>query len=353
MNNFQLIIIAIACLTSVATALPGVFLVLRGIALMSDAISHAILPGIVLMFFLVHSLESPLLILGAALAGIATVLITEKIIDSKRLKKDSAIGIVFPLFFSVGIILISLYARNVHLDTDMVLLGELAFAPFNRLELWGADWGPRALWSMGIIALINSAFVFGCYKELQLTTFDPELSRILTFNPAYLYYALMVLTSITAVGAFNVVGSIVVVALMITPPATAYLLTNRLNVMISLSIALGIMASIGGYWLSHILNVSIAGAIATMSGFLFLCTLLFAPQKGLLATYFMNRRNKRIIALQLLRTYLESATSRRASLTALSHDLGWPRSYLINLATENDDYALLMQDEETYILLSK
>jgi len=246
-----------------------------------------------------------------------------------------------------------MYARNVHLDMDMVLLGELAFAPFNRLEFFGSDWGPRALWSMGIIALINSAFVFGCYKELQLTTFDPELSRILTFNPAYLYYALMVLTSITAVGAFNVVGSIVVVALMITPPATAYLLTNRLNVMISLSIALGIMASIGGYWLSHILNVSIAGAIATMSGFLFLCTLLFAPQKGLLATYFMNRRNKRIIALQLLRTYLESATSRRASLTALSHDLGWPRSYLINLATENDDYALLMQDEETYILLSK
>lgn len=342
---------AIACLTSVATALPGVFLVLRGIALMSDAISHAILPGIVLMFFITHNLESPLLILGAALAGIATVLITEKIIASKRLKKDSAIGIVFPLFFSVGIILISLYARNVHLDTDMVLLGELAFAPFNRLEIWGIDYGPCALWSMGIIALINSAFVFFCYKELQLTTFDPELSRMLTFNPAYIYYGLMVLTSITAVGAFNVVGSIVVVALMITPPATAYLLTNRLEIMVYLSIALGIIASLGGYWLSHILNVSIAGAIATMSGILFLSTLLFAPQKGLLATYFMSRRNKRTIALQLLRTYLESNPTRCASISALSQDLGWPPSYLINLAKSNDAFGLIIQDDEMHIMI--
>ena len=352
MNSFQLIIITIACLTSVATALPGVFLVLRGVALMSDAISHAILPGIVLMFFLVHNLESPFLILGAALAGIATVLITEKIIASKRLKKDSAIGIVFPLFFSVGIILISMYARNVHLDMDMVLLGELAFAPFNRLEIFGIDWGPRALWSMGIIALINTAFVFCCYKELQLSTFDPQLSSMLSFKPSYLYYALMVLTSITAVGAFNVVGSIVVVALMITPPATAYLLTNRLDIMVYLSVALGIIAAIGGYWLAHILNVSIAGAIATMSGILFLCTLLFAPQKGLLATYFMNRRNKRIIALQLLRTCLETTPTRCASVTALSHDLGWPRSYLIDLGSD-DAYGFVKQHDETYIMLMK
>jgi len=318
---------------------------------MSDAISHAILPGIVLMFFLVHNLDSPLLILGAALAGIATVLITETIIASKRLKKDSAIGIVFPLFFSVGIILISMYARNVHLDTDMVLLGELAFAPFNRLELWGSDWGPRALWSMGIIALINSVFITNCYKELQLSTFDPELARMLTFNPTYLYYALMILTSITTVGAFNVVGSIVVVALMVTPPATAYLLTHKLNIMIYSSIAIGIASSIGGYWLSHILNVSIAGAIATMSGILFLSALLFAPEKGILASYFITRRNKRALALQLLRTYLATTQTRRASLTALSRDLGWSKKYLIHLATLDNACGLLMQDDETYIML--
>jgi manganese/zinc/iron transport system permease protein len=353
MNSFQIIIMAIACLTSIATVLPGVFLVLRGVALMSDAISHAILPGIVLMFFLVHNLESPLLILGAALAGIATVLITEKIIASKRLKKDSAIGIVFPLFFSVGIILISMYARNVHLDMDMVLLGELAFAPFNRLEMFGIDWGPRALWSMGTIALLNSLFVLICYKELQLSTFDPELSRMLGFTPAYMYYALMTLTSITAVGAFNVVGSIVVVALMITPPATAYLLTNHLHIMIYNSIALGITSSIGGYWLSHILNVSIAGAIATMSGILFLCALLFAPEKGLIASYLFNRRNKRAIAQQLLRTYLCAQPAQRASLTAIATNLGFKPAYVKELTLNQDLYVIIMHNDESHVMIFK
>lgn len=353
MNSFQIIIMAIACLTSIATVLPGVFLVLRGVALMSDAISHAILPGIVLMFFLVHSLESPLLILGAALAGIATVLITEKIIASKRLKKDSAIGIVFPLFFSVGIILISMYARNVHLDMDMVLLGELAFAPFNRLELFGSDWGPRALWSMGSIALLNSLFVLICYKELKLTTFDPELSRMLGFTPAYMYYALMTLTSITAVGAFNVVGSIVVVALMITPPATAYLLTHKLNVMIYLSIALGIASSIGGYWLAHMLNVSIAGAIATASGMLFLLALLFAPEKGLIASYFANRRNKQLIANQLLSAYLQAQPMQRAALSTISHALGFRPAYVKKLVLNQNQYTLVTHNQESYLVRHK
>lgn len=353
MNNFPLIIMAIASLTAIATTLPGVFLVLRGVALMSDAISHAILPGIVLMFFLVGNLESPLLILGAALAGLATVLITEKIIASKRLKKDSAIGIVFPLFFSIGIILISMYARNVHLDMDMVLLGELAFAPFNRLEFYGNDWGPRALWSMGSIALLNAFFIISCYKELKLSTFDPELSRMLGFTPIYMYYALMTLTSITAVGAFNVVGSIVVVALMITPPATAYLLTNRLHNMICCSVGLGIASSIGGYWLSHLLNVSIAGAIATMSGILFLIALLFAPEKGLIASYLFNRQNKVRIAQQLLYEYMSAQPRKNTSLTTLSCHLGWSAAYIKKLIASHEEYVIIMHNQELYLVLQQ
>src|SRR5260221_5607357 len=147
-NMLQVEIVMIAILAAVTCCLPGVFLVLRGVAMMSDAISHAILLGIVVMFLLVQSLTSPLLIVGASLSGILTVLCTEMIIKSKRLKQDAAIGLVFPLFFSVGVILVSQCARNVHLDTDMVLLGELAFAPFNRLVLQGIDCGPSALWVM-------------------------------------------------------------------------------------------------------------------------------------------------------------------------------------------------------------
>ena len=131
----QFEIILIACTVSVACVLPGVFLILRGISLMSDAISHAVLLGIVLSFFIVKDLGSPLLIIGASLAGVLTVSLTELLIHSKRLKKDAAIGLVFPVFFSIGVILINLGARNIHLDTDAVLLGELALAPLIALLL--------------------------------------------------------------------------------------------------------------------------------------------------------------------------------------------------------------------------
>jgi manganese/zinc/iron transport system permease protein len=130
MSIDQLLILGIACLVSVACVLPGVFLVLRGVALMSDAISHAILLGIVVSFFLVGNLHSPLLIVGATLSGLLTVFLTEWVIHTRRLKEDAAIGLIFPIFFSIGVILISKYAGHIHLDTDAVLLGELVFAPF-------------------------------------------------------------------------------------------------------------------------------------------------------------------------------------------------------------------------------
>ena len=281
--NIQLQILAIACLVAITTALPGVFLVLRGVALMSDAISHAILLGIAIMFLLTHSLSSPLLILGASLAGFATVLLTEYIIQTNRVKKDAAIGLVFPFFFSLGIILISRYARHVHLDIDMVITGELAFAPFNRLAIAGMDCGPIAFWVLGVILLINGLFLSLFYKELTLATFDPITADLFGFRPTLLYYTLMGLTSITAVGAFESVGSIVVVALMITPPATAYLLSQRLNEMIVLSCGFGIIAAILGYTCASFFDVSIAGSIASMTGALFFITLLFAPEKGIIA----------------------------------------------------------------------
>ncbi len=265
----QLEILIIACLTAAACVLPGVFLILRGMALMSDAISHAILLGIVLMFFLVKNLSSPWLLIGASLAGLATVALTERLIQSKRLKKDAAIGLVFPLFFSLGVILISQYGRMLHLDADMVLLGELAFAPFNRLIIAGTDYGPYALWVMGTLLLLNGIFVTLFYKELKLATFDPIFTYTIGFSPALIHYALMTITSVTAVGAFDVVGSIVVVALMITPPATAYLLTKDLTQMIVLSLGFGLAAAIGGYALAYQIDASIAGSIATMCGILF------------------------------------------------------------------------------------
>ncbi len=321
MLNLQLQLLIIALITAIACALPGVFLVLRGVALMSDAISHAILPGIVIMFLLVQNLESPLLIAGACMAGLVTVMLTEWIIGTHKIAKDAAIGLVFPLFFSVGILLISRYTYNVHVDTDMVLLGELAFAPFDRFVLWGIDLGACALWVMATVALLNCFFVGIFYKELKLTTFDPMLAQMLGISPSNMHYLLMALTSLTAVSAFNVVGSIVVVALMLTPAATAYLLTEQVGTMITTSIAIAMLSALGGYNLACLLDASIAGSIATAGGIIFLCVLIAAPYKGLCSRYFYAQKMLTKLNKTILCTHLKYHCC--SSIFDVANHLGW------------------------------
>lgn len=332
MISIQICIIIIACLASVACVLPGVFLVLRGVALMSDAISHAILFGIAVMFLIVQRLESPLLIVGASLAGLFTVVCTEALIAVRSLKKDAAIGIVFPLLFSIGVLLISKFARNVHLDTDMILLGEITFAPFNRLIIFGYDIGPYAIWLLSLIVVLNGLFVMLCYKELKLVTFDQDYAKIANFRPLVLYYCLMSLTSITAVAAFDIVGAIVVVALMITPPATAYLITNSLSAMIWMSITFGFASSIVGYWVAHFFDVSIAGCIASMTGFFFLIALFFSPIKGIFAYILMQRKYKVEICKKILCHYLaqQGMQGRRqyCSVANIAEVFKWPIKFL-------------------------
>lgn len=283
MTSSQIEIHLIAIVTAAACAIPGVFLVLRRMAMMSDAISHSILLGIVLAFFAVQNLSSPFLVVGAALIGLTTVVLVELLEKTGRVREDAAIGLVFPLLFSIGVILITRYAGNVHLDVDAVLLGELAFAPFRRFEIGGYDLGPQALILMCVILALNALLVGLFYKELKLATFDPALAATLGFAPAAIHYALMSSVSVTAVGAFDAVGSILVVAFMIGPPATASLITRRLPVMLGLSVVIGAAGAVSGYWLAWWLNASIAGAMATMIGVLFLIAFLLAPQQGLIA----------------------------------------------------------------------
>ena len=280
----------IAVLVSVACALPGVFLVIRGMAMMTDAITHTILLGIVLAFFVTQDLNSPLLILGAALVGILTVWLTELVHQTKLLDKDASIGIIFPLLFSIAIILITRYAGDVHLDTDSVLLGELAFAPFDRVILFGHDIGTQAMYSMSIILVVLLLFIGLFYKELKFTSFDAMLAASLGFSPVLLHYALMSLVSVTAVGAFEAVGSILVVAFMVGPPVSAYLLTNRLSYMLGISAGLGALNSIIGFQLSMYFDASIAGMIAVVTGLTFLVVFVFSPKKGLI--HMLQRRKK-------------------------------------------------------------
>lgn len=310
MTSAQIEIQLIAAVVAAACALPGVFLVLRRMAMMSDAISHTVLLGIVLAFFLTEDIDSPLLILGAAATGVLTVSLVELLHRTRLVREDAAIGLIFPALFSIAVILISRFAGDVHLDTDAVLLGELAFAPFDRLVVGGLDLGPYSLYLMGGILALNLIFIAVFYKELKLATFDPGLAAALGFTPWLIHYGLMALVSITAVGAFDAVGSVLVVALMIAPPAAAYLLTDRLARMVGLSVLIGVLSAVGGYWLAHALDASIAGSMATMTGVIFGLTFLFAPERGMVALARRQARQRLTFAQTMLAIHLSNHEGR-------------------------------------------
>jgi len=303
-SGFERDLLLVAATVAVACALPGTLLVLRRMAMISDAISHAIIFGIALAFFAVQSVHSPVLILGAALTGVLTVVLTEAVKNTGLLKHDAAIGFVFPLLFSLGIILLNRFAGNVHLDLDVVLLGELAFAPFHRLVIGGVAVAPLSLVVMGTILLLNVAFIAAFYKELKLGTFDPALAAALGLAPGALHYALMSLVSVTAVGAFDAVGAILVVALMIAPPAAAYLLTDRLLRVIVLSALIGVLSAVCGFYFALWIDASISGSMALMAGFFFLLAFLFAPDRGLVAALLRGANNRWVFAEAMLAIHL-------------------------------------------------
>lgn len=279
MNIMYLQLLIISIITALACVLPGNFLILRGASLISDALSHAILFGIVVTFLIVHDINSPLIFLGAIISGIATVTITEMLTKSGKLNHDAAIGLTFPFLFSIAVILINLFANNVHLDTDAILVGELAFAPFYKLYIFGNDCGPIALWSMSIILCINIACISYFYKELQLTTFDPVYAQTMRYQPRLFHYLVMILTSITIIQAFHTTGTILVISFIVTPAATAYLLTKKLHEMILLSCLLAIIAVLAGFLIAHNLNSSIAGSITLANGILFFVTMLIKKNR--------------------------------------------------------------------------
>jgi manganese/zinc/iron transport system permease protein len=304
MTSGQIEIIAIAALTSAACALVGVFLLLRRMSLVSDAITHSVLLGIVLAFFVTQSTTSPLLLVAAALTGVLTVALVELVTRTRLVKEDAAIGLVFPVLFSIGVILVSRYAGGVHLDIDTVLLGELAFAPFDRVEIGGVDLGPAALLTMALVLAIDVAAVLLLWKELKLTTFDSALALSLGLAPTAVTYGLMTLVSLTAVGAFNAIGSILVVALMIAPPAAAYLLSDTLWRVTALAIGIGVACAISGYWLAYFLDASIAGCIAVSCGAAFGLSWAFAPGRGLIAGMRRRARQRTDFANAMLAIHL-------------------------------------------------
>ena len=343
MSVAQIEILMIALFVSSSCAAIGSFLILRSMAMMSDAISHSVLLGIVLVFFIVQSLSSPFLILGAALSGLATVLLVDLFNRKKYIKKDASIGFVFPLLFSLAIILISKYAKNVHLDMHSVLLGEIAFAPFNRLLINGVDVGPKSLYVMATLFVLNIVFITVFYKELKITTFDRFLSKSFGFIPSAINLGLMAMVSITCVAAFDAVGSVLVVAYMIIPPATAFLITERLSLMILFSVIIGMLSSAVGFFVAILINANIAGSISVICGLLFILTMLFSPKNGIIFNIREDIRKKWFFSEHLLLAHLsnhegEPDYKHESKISHLYDHMLWSKSFgkrVIKMALKN------------------
>ena len=318
----DLVIVVTAVLVAIPCALLGTFLVLRQMAMMGDAISHAVLPGIVVAFFLSESLGPVTSLVGAGTFGLLAAVLVETLRNTGRVKEDSSIGVVFTALFALGVFLISRFASDVHLDLQHVLFGEIAFAPLNTLVIGTLNLGPRSFWTLGIVTVMAVLLVVLLYKELKLATFDPGLAAAAGLSPVLVHYLLMGAVSVTTVGAFDSVGAVLVVAFLTAPPATAYLLTDGLARMLVISVLLGIASAILGYYAAAFLDVAIAGMMAVAAGFFFVLGLVFSPSRGLVANLLRRRRNRRSFARGLLLDRL-GALGNRATEEELSDQLSW------------------------------
>jgi manganese/zinc/iron transport system permease protein len=287
-----LMIMLTGALVGIAATLVGTFLVLRGNSMLSDAISHSIVFGIVVVWLMTHQQSGPVQIVGAALTGVLTVFLTELLVSTRRVKNDAAIGLVFPVLFSIGVLLLNLYARDVHVDQHTVLLGEIGFVWLDTVDI-GPYRVPQSLLAIGTMTLVNLLFVGLLYKELKLATFDAALAKALGFAPGVLFYALLMLTSATAVAAFDAVGAVLFIAFVIVPPSAAYLLTDRLSLMLAYGAAISLASSVAGYYLAIAWNVSIGGMMAVMTGVFLLLAFLLGPRYGLIAQE-LRRRGQRL-----------------------------------------------------------
>ncbi len=288
---FDTWIAVIGMLCAISCAIPGSFLVLRKMSMMGDAISHAVLPGLAIAFFATGARDSLPMFFGAAIVGILTALFTQWISRFGQVDRGAAMGIVFTTLFALGLLLIVRAADHVELDPGCVLYGAIELSPLDQVMV-GPFQVPRAAVINGAILLVNLSIVILLFKEFRLSSFDPELSDTLGFSSGFLHYLLMTMVAVTTVAAFESVGSIIVIAMLIVPAATALLLTRKLIPMIALACLVGATSA----WLGHFMAIRIppffgiedttsSGMMAFASGIIFTAAWIFAPEEGLIARF--------------------------------------------------------------------
>lgn len=289
MAAFWIIITGI--LLAASSGILGSFLVLRKMAMIGDAISHAVLPGIALAYLISGFDQNYFLILGAAIFGMITTLMIHWLDNKIKMQTDASIGVTFTFLFALGIIIISAMASQIDLDQDCVLYGEIAYVPLDLIYTKsGISLGPRQVWILAInLIIVLVAIIYG-WRGWLISSFNEDYAQSLGINTIFWHYLLMMLVSLTTVVSFESVGAILVVAFLVIPPSTAYLVSNKLEQMLVLSVLIGALSSILGYGLAWVVDGSIAGSMAVVAGILFLLTLFLRPKEGILIKWISKKR---------------------------------------------------------------
>lgn len=264
-----------ACAASTLVALTcaplGVFLYLRRLSLVTDALAHVALPGIVVTYLIGGGLGPLATLLGAGLAGWGAAILIGRLADVKKVKSDAAIGIVFTTLFAMGVIGVSAFTHGAHIDLQCVLFGDVLGVSDTSLLMLG--------WMAPVIL---GTIVIG-WRVLGLTTFDPVFAKSIGAPVVAIEMVLLSATSFTTVASFEAAGAILVIAFFIVPAATAHLICDRLSTMIACACGVGVVGALGGLWLSVVLNCSSAGAMACLLGVIYAITFLFSPRHGFLS----------------------------------------------------------------------
>jgi manganese/zinc/iron transport system permease protein len=286
-DNVAFWIILAGAISNASCALLGCYLVLRRMSMLGDAISHAVLPGIVVAFLFAGSYSLPAMFIGAMLVGMLTAFLTQTLHTFGKVPEDASMGVVFTSLFALGVLLLTNLARKIDLDPGCVLYGLIEMLPFDTVRILGLD-VPRDLGPLLVALVATLLFVGLFWKELKIASFDPALATALGISAVAVHYGLMAMTALVTVAAFKAVGSVLVVAMLIVPAATAHLLSDRLGWMMVWAVLLGILASVFGYWGAELLNTSVAGMMAVVAGGEFGLAVLLAPRHGLLSKVLNN-----------------------------------------------------------------
>lgn len=265
-------ILATASLVAISCSMVGVFLILRRMALLGDAISHSVLLGIVLAYLITDSRSIIAMFIGATIIGLVTAWLSNSLHKLGKLQTDASIGIVFTWFFAMGVILVTLYAGKVDIDQECVLYGEIAFAPFDTIIFGGNDIGPRAFWVILGVFLLNITIFILAFNRFKLVAFNSGMAISLGVSVTFWHYLLMTMVSLTTVASFDAVGAILVVALLIIPASTAYLLAKSLKSMLIIAAIYAELSVLIGYALAVVLDSNIAASIGVVSGVLLMIT---------------------------------------------------------------------------------